>query len=191
VEIENTMSKKLVTITRRTALVLSAIAIVSVVVTAAFVSNYIVHQTANITTSPGLGVFSCDPATNPSITLGPAITSYDWGDLQLGQSKTTLFVSIANIQGSANQFILSQAGNPAPASDDTSTTANSLRTRNLEAGLSVSWNFEGLYAPATSTMLSPGSHTQCLSITLSVSTSTVGGPTAFDIAFTSYSTATG
>src|SRR5437867_3723815 len=48
------MSKKLVTITRRTALVLSAVAIVSVIVSASILASYLLPSRVNVNTVNGV-----------------------------------------------------------------------------------------------------------------------------------------
>ena len=173
-------SKTLVTITRRTTIIIAAIAVVAVVVSGAILSNYIVPSTVNITSQPGIVVLTTD--TVPSCTTTP-VTSFAIGDVQQGQSKAFAVICIKNSQGSANQFILPQSLTTQAA---------------LPSGVTLTWNFPtspvGTLCGTVTTGcigLGPGQQTPPLTLTLSASTTATAGALSFTIVFNAYSTATG
>ncbi len=175
------MSKPLVTISRRSAIVITALSLVSVIVGASVVSNYLLPSHVVITTLPGIHASFCDPGTQA--ILGPA-TTFDFGDVQQGQNKGGLFVSVANDQGSATQWLISDG-----TADASGTTTESLQTQALPAFTTLTWNMLALMGSPIA--LQPGQRTQCISITLSVSTSATGGDYSFTIEFVTYSSASG
>lgn len=172
---------KPIVLTRRTALGIAALSIVAVVVSASIVANFLIPQRVTITTLPGVSVDFCDAGTQAII--GPA-TSFDWGDIQQGQSKTALFISVHNSQGNVPQSLISDG-----TADASGTATESLQTQTLPSGTTLTWNMPAVMgSPIT---LQPGQRTQCISVTYSVSTSATGGQYDFTVEIVTYSSASG
>ncbi len=176
------MSSKTIIFSTRTGLSIVAIAIVLSVVAASVLSNYVLPSRVSITTFPGIHASFCDSGTQAILT--PA-TTFDWGDIQQGQSKTALFVSIANDQGNLPQWLISNG----QAVNDTGGGVESLRIQGPPSGTTLSWNMPSV--TGSPLQLQPGQRTQCISVTLSVSTSATGGVFNFGIVFATYPTSTG
>ena len=175
------VSRKTITLTRRTLAIVLAISAVAIVVSATILSNYLVPSTVNITSQPGIVVVTTD--TIPSCTTTP-VTTFAIGDVQQGQSKAFAVICVKNSQGSATQYLLPQ----------------SLTTQNpLPSGVSLTWNFDSVYASpigcGTVTTpcvgIAPTSQTQPLTLTLSASATAAAGSLSFTTVFNTYSTANG
>ncbi len=116
-------------------------------------------------------------------------------NVQQGQSKALQSMTIVNSQGSTTQYLIDQVagGNPSGIS--------SLQLQNLPSGVSVTWNFASVFSPPINcgspapnypcAGIAPGSGTQAITLTLTVSTSALGGISNFDIVFDTFSTVNG
>ncbi len=172
---------KPIVLTRRTTAIILSVSLVATIVGASIVANFLIPNQVTITTLPGVSADFCDAQTQAII--GPA-TSFNWGDIQQGGSKTSLFISIHNSQGSQEQWLISDG-----TADASGTATESFQTQNLPAFTTMTWNLPSL--SGSPLRLLPGQRTQCLSVTYSVSTSASGGTFSFTIEIVTYSTSTG
>ena len=198
---------KTITLTRRTLAIVLSIAVVATVVSASLLSNYVIPSRVNVTTLPGISILLASfhaKKHRAGITVfyvnadgsrGAAVTSVDFGDVQQGQTKSLQSMTIVNSQGSSTQYLIDQVagGNPSGIS--------SLMLQNLPSGVSVTWNFASVFSPPINcgspapnypcAGIAPGSGTQAITLTLTVSTSALGGVSDFSIVFNTYSTVSG
>jgi len=177
--------------TRRTTIIIAALSIVAVAVSASILANYVVPiNTVRVTSSPGLTAYEADGVT--------AIQSIDWGDVQQSTTQTHQVI-LKNTGGSQVLYILE---NPRDQNLGVITTISSLSAQSLPTGLTLSWNmhdlsnafcvvsgvtYQGCFA------LGQGSATSA--ITMSLSASSTAPPTAnavnFQVTFNGYSSVSG
>ncbi len=188
------MFDKTWTITRRTALSILAICFVSTIVAGSILSNYLLPSTVRITSQPGISVFLGDASTNTCSTT--PVTSYDWGDVQLSQSKSALVVCIKNSGGTATAYLIDGFTTSGAAISSLTTQPNPIAN-----GVSLSWNFASVESAnpgcAGSTInghcagIAPGSQSPPLTLTLSASTSASPASLSFTIEFDAFTTVNG
>ena len=191
------LPRKTITLTRRTLLVVVAIAAVAVLVSAAMLANYIVPTNSfRVTGSPGLTAYD---------TSGAAVTSISWGDIQQGAAPQTFQLSLRNTGGNFALYIIdTSTRNTATNVFD---TVSSLNPSGLPSGVHLSWNYASLTGgggqPFTCTF-NGQTYSPCMSIgqgsgtaviTLSLSADSSATPTAtsqnFVLEFDSFQTPTG
>jgi hypothetical protein len=185
---------KPIVMTRRVTLVIIAIAISASLVSGALLSNYLLPSTVTITSSPGLSVYVGVLSSNTCTTT--AVTTYDWGDVQISQSKSSLVVCIANTGGAVNQYLLD-------GFSSTNAVVSSLATQNLPNGVTLTWNFASVAGSGINCIgstfnghcigIAPGSQTPPITLTLTVSSSASPSatPYSFTTVFQSYDSMNG
>jgi hypothetical protein len=92
------MKAKMVTLKTAIALILIAIASVSVI-SAVLVSNYLIPSSVTVTTAPGILCLDVNDA---------AVMTLPWGDVQQGMTKEFV-IQIKNVQGVADLYLLRDA----------------------------------------------------------------------------------
>jgi hypothetical protein len=128
---------------------------------ASIIANYLVPSNVTVTAAPGI---TCYNADGTGVT-----TTINWGDLQIGTSKT-YGIFIKNT-GGGNVWIL---------------PAQSLTTQSLSSGLALSWDL------SQATELTPGEQTGTITLTLTATSSATTGPSlSFNIIINAYSTSSG
>jgi hypothetical protein len=127
---------------------------------ASIIANYLVPSNVNVIAAPGITCYNTD---GTGVT-----TSINWGDLQIGTSKT-YGIFIKNTGGS-NVWIL---------------PAQSLATQSLPSGLTLSWDL------SQATQLAPGLQTGNIILTLTATSSAATESSSFNIIINAYSTSSG
>jgi len=122
-----------ITFTKRLTIAIVAISIVATLVSGAILANYLLPSRVNITGQPGIALFLGDLSTNSCTST--AVTSFDYGDVQVTQVKAGPVICIQNTSAVNAYIIDANSGNGQHITSITTSPSP------LPTGMTLSWNF--------------------------------------------------